>query len=874
MPALKIPRLARPFIFLVLLGHAQLTMGFYTDTPWAAGSKVLMQLGLGTTAAHLQDGMTSWNASAADAVDIWNGYLDFISFTSVSSTTVPEASGDGVNSVFFSDTVFGDAFGSDTLAVTVILTAPGPITTEMAEADVVVNTAYRFDSYRGPLQTTFDFHRIALHEFGHVLGLDHVTNDPPGQVLMEAYISDLDHITSDDIAGVRSLYGAEISFLPTSVTLRVGDSYSSDNYRTNNKPTSFSATGLPPGLTIDSITGKITGTVTTSGIYGPVITAHGPFADAYGTFPMTVLDLSEVPGLLAIFRGLDFPKVADPIRPRIYTAGQTGIGMIDTTTFQATNLISGDPYAGFYLSISADGSTLLYPHGDDASPQEFKVDLDSLSMVPAIDIPGIRSAILEGLNNQAYVAGYNSVYQFDATTGALQQTFSAGSSYDDMPSIQISPNRATLFVVQGNGTGRLASYDISSPIPVLRQEVSGYYSLPTPTSDGKYLYYVAPDVDFQNTLVRAELPELTPTASFGSAFWISSIAAGLDGSSYMSHSPMDFSMSEISIYDATSLKLKREINPNDLNPNPSEFFYEVSSELLDSSEKYLFASVSGYYNEVWVFSTDLAAYPPPPVHPTKDLLNISTRARVEAGENAMIGGFIVQGPSAKKVLVRGIGPSLPLDSSLSNPVLDLYDSFGKLLASNDNWTSDRLNILGTQVAPTSEREAAVAMTLEPGAYTAVVHDLSNQPGLALVEVYDLDPENSLLANISTRGRVTTADNVMIGGFIVGGADPTKVLIRAIGPSLAAQNIALPLSDPLLELHDGTGTLVSTNDNWRSNQQADIVATGTAPTDDRESALVATLQPGSYTAIVRGQNFTTGVALVEIYNLESSGAVKK
>jgi hypothetical protein len=143
-----------------------------------------------------------------------------------------------------------------------------------------------------------------------------------------------------------------------------------------------------------------------------------------------------------------------------------------------------------------------------------------------------------------------------------------------------------------------------------------------------------------------------------------------------------------------------------------------------------------------------------------------------------------------------------------------------------------------------------------------------------VEVYDLDPKNSLLANISARGKVETADNVMIGGFIIGGADPTKVIVRAIGPSLTTKGIQQPLADPILELHDGNGDIISTNDNWRSTQQAEVIATGIPPTDDRESAIVATLQPGSYTAIVRGLNSTTGVALVEVYNLDSASAASK
>jgi hypothetical protein len=151
----------------------------------------------------------------------------------------------------------------------------------------------------------------------------------------------------------------------------------------------------------------------------------------------------------------------------------------------------------------------------------------------------------------------------------------------------------------------------------------------------------------------------------------------------------------------------------------------------------------------------------------------------------------------------------------------------------------------------------------------VVRDARDQPGLALVEVYDLDAKDSLLVNISTRGKVGTGDNAMIGGFIIGGKDPTKVLVRAIGPSLSNNGVAQPLSDPVLELRDGKGKLVSTNDNWRETQGSEIVATGIPPPDNRESAIVATLTPGNYTAIVRGKNNATGTALVEVYNVDAN-----
>jgi hypothetical protein len=123
-----------------------------------------------------------------------------------------------------------------------------------------------------------------------------------------------------------------------------------------------------------------------------------------------------------------------------------------------------------------------------------------------------------------------------------------------------------------------------------------------------------------------------------------------------------------------------------------------------------------------------------------------------------------------------------------------------------------------------------------------------------------------LANISTRGVVQTGDNVLIGGFIVTGTVSKTVLIRAIGPSLTAGGVPNALADPTLELRGGNGALILANDNWRDAQQAAIIATGIPPTDNLESAILATLAPGAYTAIVRGKNNTTGSALVEVYGL--------
>ncbi|MGI8891460.1 MAG: hypothetical protein ACR2G0_11840, partial [Chthoniobacterales bacterium] len=256
------------------------------------------------------------------------------------------------------------------------------------------------------------------------------------------------------------------------------------------------------------------------------------------------------------------------------------------------------------------------------------------------------------------------------------------------------------------------------------------------------------------------------------------------------------------------------------------------------------------------------------------ILNLSTRLNVGTGDTVLIGGFIISGSASEQVVLRGIGPSLTsgeasLPGALPNPKLELYDSKGTLLASNDDWVNsdqqDELTNLG--LAPTDSLEAAILTDLAPGAYTTILSGSKGGTGIGLVELYA--PDNTATAkplNISSRGLVQTGDNVMIGGFIIGGTDTRHVLVRAIGPSLSTSGVANPLLDPTLELHDQNGALLFSNNNWRDSQEADISATGLAPTDDRESAIVMDLAPSKYTAIVRGNNGGAGVGLVEAYDI--------
>ena len=256
--------------------------------------------------------------------------------------------------------------------------------------------------------------------------------------------------------------------------------------------------------------------------------------------------------------------------------------------------------------------------------------------------------------------------------------------------------------------------------------------------------------------------------------------------------------------------------------------------------------------------------------PPTGAVNISTRMPVEGGDNVLIGGFIVTGNAPKKLVLRAIGPSLTVGGAMQDPVLELFSGDGTLLMTNDDWKSDReQEIRDTTVAPSNDREAAIVAAFEPGNYTAVLKGKGGGTGIGLVELYDLgtaslaSDSSAKLAQISTRGRVQTGDNVMIGGFIIANTT-SKVIVRAIGPSTGIDG---HLADPVLELRDGSGELVASNNDWRSNQEGEIIATTVPPSDDRESAIVRTLSAGGYTAIVRGAGDTTGIALVEVYVLE-------
>ncbi len=951
---MKLSRLVHAALAAFFFAYPAPTVFSYelTGQTWPIGTSVTMQLELGPTNVSLLDGLGTWNDSAADALALWNQHLDRVSFDWVLDSTAFKDSLDGYNSVFFSDTVLGEGFGADTLAATIVWYDTSDYGTAI-EADVVFNNAQTFNSYRGALLPgKSDFHRVALHEFGHVLGLAHVYNNPTGQAIMEPVISNLDHLAADDIAGVALLYGYRITS-PTELSGYVVGEPTAFVFSANNSPTSFSAVGLPQGLVLDPIKGKVTGTPLEAGTFTVTVTAHGSPRDvsavitivigsasitsttspepipvgSYFTYTITaannptsftatglptgvVIDgkTGTISGIPDLSDGFDAAVVAhgagydasgiihfsvtpayrqpvaqisladnairtvqDPVRNRLYVLNNRNVSVVDTDSL---SIIATIPvaFAGYDLCLSPDNTKLWLT--DAVGIHSYNLtDFSALPDIP--NNPPFFEQIRAGVNNKLYVTNppqgpssyYLGLYEIDVTSGELTAIRLGGPNTDIGALIDASADGKYLYASFNDGKVTINRYDVSSGAPVLLRSFvppsTAYLIALSVSPDGKHVSYEAQDqfveketiFSMANTLVGATTV-LDPTAEPGS---------------------FNFGNPGSTGYFNTIIHTGRQRPRLDfINTATGIPFNEW--EIVDGGPAFADHAGANLFitTGLTVYVYSLAADGTGGVTPSpKSLLNVSTRSVVGVDDQRMIGGFIITGDAEKEIAFRAIGASLPVIGAMTDPKISIFDSTGALIATNHNWNQFREAIVNAGLDPFDEHDAGLVATLAPGSYTAVVElEDGSTGGLGLVELYDLTSDNSgKIANISTRSKVGTGDNVMIGGFIVGGNQVTNVLARAIGPSLAS-SVTGVLLDPVLELHDSTGAQIASNDDWGSDQEAEIRGTGIAPTDNRESAILASLQPGAYTAIVRGKDDTTGVALVEIYNLDASATTSQ
>jgi len=623
--------------------------------------------------------------------------------------------------------------------------------------------------------------------------------------------------------------------------------------------------------------------------------------------------------------------VADPQRGLVYASltAANSVAVINLAGNSATILPVGSSPVG--ISISSDG-TKLYVALSGATAIAV-LDLNTLTVLPSLPISQKPYHVEAGLEDRLYVtpAGSGALLQVNAITGATEATIEP-STYSRLLQIS-PDRRTLYDADTGISPSSMRSYDVSSATPMLLQtsafDSTGSNGIDLKLSHNGQLLCFPNGAGNSSTYGTdvfdpANFDVVYGTLQVGAypgplAFSETDAAAyeyrDAENKIYLFSTESFLQLAILEVEGDTSFHTAHDIV---VDPDGRYLLFadDVAVwvyDLIGDTSTSAFATIGqdfSYQPPIFIASTTATATGLPgglifdPVTrtisgvPTEDgtfaivitaedgvhtvtvnlslsvflnsrALNMSTRALVQGGDDVVIAGFIILGTELKTVVIRAIGPSLPVPGKLMDPTLELHDSTGAAIAFNNDWQSDEnayvLPVIG--LAPTDAAEAALYRVLEPGAYTAVIRSGNSTSGVGLAEVYDIDSfQVTRLGNISTRSQVKTGDDVMIGGVIVAGPDTTPLLVRAIGPSLVGFGIMDPLIDPQLDLYDSDGVKTASNDNWRNSQESEIEATGIAPTDDRESAILASLSPGLYTAIVSGVGGTTGVALVETYNV--------
>jgi len=606
---------------------------------------------------------------------------------------------------------------------------------------------------------------------------------------------------------------------------------------------SFTGT-LPGGVTFTPLangTATLSGTPVagSEGVYFLTITAaNGTLPNAMQLFTLTVQDTAPV---------LHAPAIISSASTT-FTAGTEGIFTIHTTGVPTATLsLTGTQPSWLSFIDNTDGTATLAGIPDPGSNPSYTFTVTATNGVAPDAMQSFTLFVVNpplaitSVNNATFVVGTFGTFTVRTSppvpsatvsfTGTLPQGISFVPNGDGTATISGTAAAASegsypINITASNGT----LPDAMQTFTITVQDAPPVTQAPAITSAAMGSFKVGTAGTFTITATGTPTPSFTLTGAQPS--WLSFID-NTDGTATLSGTP-----------DADSaLGYSFTITArNGVSPNATQSF------------------------------TLSVQQTPANATANANLVNISTRLLVQTGAKVGIGGFIITGSDAKKVLIRGMGPTLTsfgVPNALQDPILELHDRTGAVVIGNDDWKiPQETAIAATGLAPGNDHESAILLTLQPGPYTVIESGKNGTSGVGLVEVYDLDPAaNAHLSNISTRGFVQTGANVMIGGFIASGASGSvNLVVRALGPSLAQFGVPNPLVDPRLGLHDGNGTLIMSNDNWKDSQQAAIQNSGFRPPNDLDSAILVTLPTGNYTAIVSGTNGGTGVGLVEVYHL--------
>jgi len=799
-----------------------------TGSHWYS-STIPMQLELGTSAAPLADGSASWGAAAEDAFATWNAMIANTRFTVVRDSTAALAEGNRLNNVFFSNDVYGDAWGTGVLAITLTYTSGG---SQSTECDVLFNKTLAWDSYRGALRygssgAVYDFHRVALHEFGHVLGLDHP--DQAGQTVtavMNSRISNLDTLAADDISGAQAIYGvsatAPAGTAPAITTQPVSQSVSAGSIVT------FSVgVSNPAGVTYQwrkngtSISGATAATYTLTG----VTTAAG------GSYAVVATNSSgsttSNSAMLTVTTAVTLPAIITS--PSSQTAAPGG-----SVTFSVT--ASGTApvaYAWQKNGVAIPGAT---------QPTY------AIASVQAKDAGNYTVVVSNSAGSVTSVAAILTITAAPAfTTPPASQTVGLGNALSLSVAVTGTPIPTVQWLKDGSALPGATSttYSIASA----KLSDAGTYAVRASNSVG-----VTTSVGAVITIAAPPTISAAPAAT--------TIAAG----------------GQISLSVAASG-----------TPAPTYQWQKNGSNLAGATQATLTIAAAaptdaGTYSVVVTNSAGSVTSVPVLVTVNySQLVNLSTRGLVNSG-GALTAGFALRGSGDKAIIVRGVGPALDsfgVANALADPSLALIkQDTAQTLAINDSWSvvpqlSTDFQSVGAFPLPTGSADSASEVRLLPGTYSSrVTGDVAGASGVALVEVYDAESSNgrARLANLSTLGFSGTGENALVAGFSIQGNAPKRLLIRAIGPGLTSYGVAGVLADPRLDLYPlGQSTATAANDNWGGTaalKTAFTAASAFSLTDSStDAALIVTLDPGGYSVVVTGVGGSTGNVLVELYDLD-------